>query len=90
MLWKEENLSSLKQNFPDQIEAARQNPLLTKRHLAAQQEFAQGHLKDSQTVKKTFLWSDETKIEMLGVNGGYHIWRKPMIFITWSNTGAAR
>jgi hypothetical protein len=35
---------------------ARWKPLLNKRHL----EFAKRHLKDSQTMRNYFLWSDET------------------------------
>ena len=33
--------------------------------------------KDSQTMKNKILWSDETKIELFGLNAKSHIWRKP-------------
>uniref|UniRef100_A0A8C4RFJ6 Transposase n=1 Tax=Erpetoichthys calabaricus TaxID=27687 RepID=A0A8C4RFJ6_ERPCA len=56
---------------------ARQKPLLSKRHMAARLEFAKRHLKDSQTMRKKILWSDETKIELFGVNARRHVWRKP-------------
>uniref|UniRef100_A0A8C4TFN6 Transposase Tc1-like domain-containing protein n=1 Tax=Erpetoichthys calabaricus TaxID=27687 RepID=A0A8C4TFN6_ERPCA len=56
---------------------ARRKPLLSKRHMAARLEFAKRHLKDSQTMRKKILWSDETKIELLGVNARRHVWRKP-------------
>ncbi|KAG2466103.1 TCB1 transposase, partial [Polypterus senegalus] len=56
---------------------ARQKPLLSKNHIAARLEFAKRHLKDSQTMRNKILWSDETKIELFGVNARRHIWRKP-------------
>ncbi|KAG2466986.1 TCB1 transposase, partial [Polypterus senegalus] len=56
---------------------ARRKPLLSKRHMAARLEFAKRHLKDSQTMRNKILWSDETKIELFGVNARRHIWRKP-------------
>ena len=36
------------------------------------QEFAKTHLKDSQTVRNKIYWSDETKIEMFGLNSKRH------------------
>ncbi|KAG2458162.1 TC1A transposase, partial [Polypterus senegalus] len=56
---------------------ARRKPLLSKRHVAARLEFAKRHLKDSQTMRNKILWSDETKIELFGVNARCHVWRKP-------------
>ncbi|KAG2457775.1 TCB1 transposase, partial [Polypterus senegalus] len=56
---------------------ARRKPLLSKRHMAAHLEFAKWHLKDSQTMRNKILWSDETKIELFGVNARRHVWRKP-------------
>ncbi|KAG2460800.1 TCB1 transposase, partial [Polypterus senegalus] len=56
---------------------ARQKPLLSKRHMAACLEFAKRHLKDSQTMRNKILWSDQTKIELFGVNDRHHVWRKP-------------
>ncbi|KAG2458125.1 TCB1 transposase, partial [Polypterus senegalus] len=56
---------------------ARRKPLLSKRHMAAHVEFAKRHLKDSQTMRNKILWSDETKIELFGVNARRHVWRKP-------------
>uniref|UniRef100_A0A8C4TE12 Transposase Tc1-like domain-containing protein n=1 Tax=Erpetoichthys calabaricus TaxID=27687 RepID=A0A8C4TE12_ERPCA len=52
---------------------ARRKPLLSKRHTAARLEFAKRHLKDSQTMRKKILWSDETKIELFGVNARRHV-----------------
>ncbi|KAG2468538.1 TCB1 transposase, partial [Polypterus senegalus] len=56
---------------------ARQRPLVSKRHMAAHLEFTKRHLKDSQTMRNKILWSDETKIELFGVNARRHVWRKP-------------
>ena len=40
-------------------------------------DFAKKHLKDSQTVRNKILWSDETKIELFGLNSKCSVWRKP-------------
>ena len=56
---------------------ASMKPLFSKRHMTAHLEFAKRHLKDSQTIKNKILWSDETKIELFGLNAKHHIWRKP-------------
>ncbi|KAG2461527.1 TCB1 transposase, partial [Polypterus senegalus] len=56
---------------------ARRKPLLSKRHMAARLEFTKRHLKDSQIMRNKILWSDETKIELFGVNARRHVWRKP-------------
>ena len=45
--------------------------------MKARLEFAKKHLKDSQTVRNKILWSDETKIELFGLNSKRHVWRKP-------------
>ena len=59
------------------VRVARQKPLLSKRHMTACLEFARRHLKDSQTMRNKILWSDETKIELFGVNAKLYVWRKP-------------
>ena len=48
---------------------AKWKPLLSKRHMTA--------LKDSQTMRNKILWSDETKIELFGLNAKCQVWRKP-------------
>jgi hypothetical protein len=52
---------------------ARWKPLLCKRHMTARLEFAKRNLKDSQTIRNKFLWSDETKIQIFGLNAKCHI-----------------
>ena len=52
---------------------ARPKPLLSKIHMTALLEFAKRHLKDSQTMRNKILWSDETKIELFGLNAKRHV-----------------
>ena len=40
-------------------------------------EFVKRHLKNSQIMISKILWSDETKIELFGLNAKRHAWRKP-------------
>ncbi|XP_078264148.1 uncharacterized protein LOC144598130 [Rhinoraja longicauda] len=47
---------------------ARRKPLLSKKHMTARLEFAKTHLKDSQPTRNKILWSNETKIELFGLN----------------------
>uniref|UniRef100_A0A8C4XBU7 Transposase n=1 Tax=Erpetoichthys calabaricus TaxID=27687 RepID=A0A8C4XBU7_ERPCA len=68
---------------------ARRKPLLSKRHMAARLEFAKRHLKDSQTMRNKILWSDETKIELFGVNARRHVWRKPGTIPTVKHGGGS-
>src|SRR4029434_9171588 len=56
---------------------ARWKPLLSARHIKARIEFAKKHMEDSQTMRNKILWSDETKIELFGVNSKRYVWRKP-------------
>ena len=56
---------------------ARRKPLLSARHMKARIEFAKKHMKDSQTMRNKILWSDETKIELFGVNSKRYVWRNP-------------
>ena len=56
---------------------ARRKPLLSAKHMKARLEFARKHLKDSQTLRNKILWSDETKIELFGLNSKRYVWRTP-------------
>ncbi|CAM4732966.1 unnamed protein product [Leuciscus chuanchicus] len=58
---------------------ARRKPLLSARHMKA-------HLKDSKMVIYKILWSDETKIELFGLNSKRYVWRKPGTAHHLSNT----
>ena len=58
-------------------------------------EFAKRHLKDSQTMRNKILWSDETKIELFGLNAKRHVCRKPgggsiMLWGCFSAAGTGR
>ena len=52
---------------------ARGTPFLSKRHMPTCLEFAKRLLKDSQTMRNTIIWFDETKIELFGLNAKPHI-----------------
>ncbi len=65
---------------------AREKPLLSARHMKARMEFAKKHLKDSKMVTNKILWSDETKIELFGLNSKRYVWRKPGTAHHLSNT----
>ncbi len=58
---------------------ARRKPLLSARHMKK-------HLKDSKMVTNKILWSDETKIELSGLNSKRYVWRKPGTAHHLSNT----
>uniref|UniRef100_A0AAZ3PSP7 Transposase n=1 Tax=Oncorhynchus tshawytscha TaxID=74940 RepID=A0AAZ3PSP7_ONCTS len=55
---------------------ARQKPLLSKRHMAAHLELVKRQLKTLRP-RNTIPWSDETKIELFGLNAKPHVWGKP-------------
>ena len=57
---------------------ARRKPLLSKRHNNSLLGVCQKAPKDSQTIRYKILWSDETKIELFGLNAKHHVWRKPV------------
>ncbi len=58
---------------------ARRKPLLSARHMKARME-------DSKMVTNKILWSDETKIELFGLNSKRYVWRKPGTANHLSNT----
>ena len=55
-------------------------------HLTAHLEFAKRNIKDSQSTINKILWSDETKIELFGLNAKRHVWRKPVSAHHQANT----
>lgn len=55
---------------------ARKVPLLKKMHVKARLKFANEHLGDSDEAWKKVMWSDETKIELFGLNSTRRVWRE--------------
>ncbi|KAI4885645.1 hypothetical protein NFI96_007302 [Prochilodus magdalenae] len=51
-------------------------PLLKKAHVQAHLKFANEHINDSERDWEKALWSDETKIELFGLNSTRRVWRK--------------
>jgi transposase len=56
--------------------SARKVPLLKKNHVEARLKFANDHLNDSAYDWGKVLWSDETKIELFGINSTRRVWRE--------------
>ena len=54
--------------------------------MTARLEFVKRHVKDSDSMRKKILWSDETKIELFGLNAKRYIWQKPITAQDSSNT----
>uniref|UniRef100_A0A8C7RRQ8 Transposase Tc1-like domain-containing protein n=1 Tax=Oncorhynchus mykiss TaxID=8022 RepID=A0A8C7RRQ8_ONCMY len=55
---------------------ARKVPLLKPAHGQARLNFANDHLDDPEEEWEKVMWSDETKIELFGLNSTRHVWRK--------------
>ena len=55
---------------------ARKVPLLKKAHVLARLKFAKEHLDDPEEAWKKVMWSNETKIELFGINSTRRDWRK--------------
>ncbi len=56
--------------------SARKVSLLNKAHVEARLKFANEHLNDSEENWVKVLWSDETKIELFGINSTRCVWRR--------------
>ena len=56
---------------------ARRKPLLSKSHTTSRLELAKRNVNDSHTMKNKILLSDETKMELFGLNAKRYVWRKP-------------
>ena len=51
-------------------------PLLKKAHVQARLKSAKDHLDDLEETWEKVMWSDETKIELFGINLTRRVWRK--------------
>ena len=51
-------------------------PLLKKAHVQAHLKFASEHLNDSEENWVKVLWSNETKIQLFGINSTRRVWRR--------------
>ena len=56
--------------------SARKVSLLKKAHIHACLKFANEHLKDSEDNWVKVLWSDQTKMELFGINSTRRVWRR--------------
>ncbi|XP_072556232.1 uncharacterized protein [Paramormyrops kingsleyae] len=54
----------------------RKVPLLKSAHVQARLKFARDHLDDPEESWEKVLWSDETKVELFGLNSIRRVWRK--------------
>ena len=50
--------------------------MLKKAHVQARLKFAKEHLDDPEEAWEKVMWSDETKIELFGINSTHRVWRK--------------
>ncbi|CDQ79417.1 unnamed protein product [Oncorhynchus mykiss] len=55
--------------------SARKVPLLKPAHVQARLKFANDHLDDPEEEWEKVMWSDETKIELFGLNSTRRVWR---------------
>ena len=55
---------------------ARNVPLLKKAHVQARLKFGKEHLDDLEEAWEKVMWSDDTKIELFGINSTHRVWRK--------------
>jgi len=56
--------------------SARRVPLLKPVHVQARLKFAREHMDDTAEDWENVMWSDETKIELFGMNSTRRVWRK--------------
>ena len=64
----------------------RKIPLLKKAHVQARLKFAKEHLDDPEEAWEKVIWSDETKIELFGINSTRCVWRKRNVEYNPKNT----
>ena len=69
--------NTLRRNFDAGLKSccAREVPLLKEAHVQSRLKFANEHLNDSKEDLENVMWSDETKIELFGINSTRRVWR---------------
>lgn len=65
---------------------ARKVPLLKRAHVQARLKYANDHLCDSVEDWQNVVWSDETKIELFGINSCRRVWREKNAAYSPKNT----
>ncbi|MBN3274470.1 TCB1 transposase, partial [Polyodon spathula] len=73
----ESTLSQALHKFGLYGRVARRKPLLKKAHLESCLKYAKKHSRDSVAMWQKVLWSDETKMELFGLNAKRYVWHKP-------------
>uniref|UniRef100_A0A8C4NIR9 Transposase n=1 Tax=Eptatretus burgeri TaxID=7764 RepID=A0A8C4NIR9_EPTBU len=56
---------------------ARRKPLHSKKNIAPCLKFAKDHLDNPEGWWKNVLWTDESKVELFGLNEKHYVWQKP-------------
>ena len=64
-------------------QVARMKPLLKKKHRKDHMAFVEKHLNDAAGMWRKVLWSDETKIELFGLNSKHYIGASQTLHMTW-------
>ncbi|MCI4382361.1 hypothetical protein PGIGA_G00014040 [Pangasianodon gigas] len=55
----------------------RRKPMLKGSHKKSRLQFTTSHVGDTANMWKKVLWSDESKIELFGLNAKRYVWQKP-------------
>ncbi|KAL0149408.1 hypothetical protein M9458_055196 [Cirrhinus mrigala] len=58
------------------VTSTRKVPLLKPAHVQAHLKFAKDHLDDPEEAWEKVMWSEETKIELFGINSTRRVWRQ--------------
>ena len=94
-MWRWEHLPEEQPSLQNSIKSglygtvARRKPLLSKKAHDSPLGVCQKAPKDSQTMRNKILWSDETKIELFGLNAKRQLWTKPGTIPTVKHGGGS-